>query len=841
LNRISGWNRSKDSFAGSPFVEDSPLLPHRRILQMKIPFLHAIKERVLVLDGAMGTMLQERGLRAGQSPEELNLTLPDVVAEVHRAYRDSGAEIIVTNTFGGNREKLSHYGLEGKLREINRAGVALAREAAGDTAYVAASIGPTGRFVEPVGEISFDRMAAIFREQAAALIEAGADLITLETFLDIKEIRAAVIAIREISSSIPVIAMLTFDDNGRSVLGTPPEAAAITLDAAGADIIGSNCGLGVDGIYEILRSMRRVTSLPLISQANAGLPILKEGKTVFPGTPQEMVAFHDRLLELGVRIIGGCCGTTPDHIRAIRDALDGKNHPVSPSSAEQGTTYLSSRSGFTAIGEDHPAAVIGERINPTGKKGFAAELREGKVSYIRREAMDQAAAGATLLDINVGTPGIDEPSVMEQAVFCVTGAVTLPLVLDSSNPEALERGLKAVDGKALVNSVSGEEKSISRVLPLVKKYGAAVIGLTLDEKGIPATAEDRVAIAARILDAAQRVGITKENVFIDCLALTVSAEQKQASETLKAIRTVKARLGVRTVLGVSNISFGLPCRPLISSTFLAMALEAGLDAAIINPKERAMMDSLRSAMVLLQKDPRATAYIEAYRNKPTGEGETELSSSTVLDIRGLLRRAVIDGDRENIIPLVEQSFREGLSPLQISNEGLLLGLEEVGRRFEKNLFFLPQVMLSAETMQVAFSRLKEEMRQDSLVSKGKILMATVEGDIHDIGKNIVCTLLENHGFEVIDLGKNVPADRILVEARERKVDAVGLSALMTTTMAEMEIVIRMLRQEGIKTFTMVGGAVVTQEYADEIGADLYARDAMEAISKIKKLLAKTAL
>jgi 5-methyltetrahydrofolate--homocysteine methyltransferase len=506
---------------------------------------------------------------------------------------------------------------------------------------------------------------------------------------------------------------------------------------------------------------------------------------------------------------------------------------------QEGITYLSSRSGFTAIGSAHPAAVIGERINPTGKKGFAAELREGKVSYIRREAMEQTIAGATMLDINVGTPGIDEPAAMEQAVFCVTGAVTVPLVLDSSTPEALERGLKAVDGKALVNSVSGEEKSLSRVLPLVKKYGAAVIGLTLDEKGIPATAEERIAIAAKILDAAQRFGLPRENIFIDCLALTVSAEQKQATETLKAIRAVKAHLGLKTVLGVSNVSFGLPCRPLISSTFLAMALEAGLDAAIINPKERTMMDSLRAAMVLLQKDPRAAAYIEAYRDKPAGEAAMEKQSSTPLDIRGILAQAVINGDREGIIPFVEQSLKEGLTPLQISNEGLLPGLEEVGRRFQKNQFFLPQVMLSAETMQTAFSRLKEEMRQDPLASNGRILMATVEGDIHDIGKNIVCTLLENHGFEVIDLGKNVPAGRILEEAREQKVDAVGLSALMTTTMAEMENVIRKLREEGIRTFTMVGGAVVTQEYADEIGADLYARDAMEAVARIKKLLGKT--
>ncbi len=806
---------------------------------MKAPFLEVIRERILVLDGAMGTMLQERGLKPGQSPEELNLTLPEVVAGVHRAYADAGADIIVTNTFGGNREKLSHYGLEGRLREINRAGVTIARNVAGGSAYVAASIGPTGKFVEPVGDLSFDAMAAIFREQAESLIEAGADLITLETFLDIKEIRAAVIAIREISATIPIIAMLTFDDMGRSVLGTPPEAAAITLDAVGADIIGSNCGLGVEGIYEILRSMRRVTERPLISQANAGLPILKDGKTIFPGTPEEMTAYHDRLLELGVRIIGGCCGTTPEHIRAIRDALKGKERPFSKAPAEQGVTWLSSRSGIVAIGGNHPAAIIGERINPTGKKAFAAELREGKISYIRREAAEQTAAGATLLDVNVGTPGIDEPATMEQAVFCVSGAVTVPLVLDSSNPEALERGLKAVDGKPLINSVTGEEKSLQRVLPLVKKYGAAIIGLALDENGIPETADGRTAVAAKILDAAGKLGLPRQDLVIDCLTLTVSAEQKQAVETLAAIRQVKDSLSLNTVLGVSNISFGLPSRPLISSTFFAMALQAGLDAAIINPKEQAMMDVWRAAMVLLRKDPRAASYIEAYRDKQTTDALAAKAPSVPLDIRGLLSRAIIDGNKEGIRELVEQALGEGLTPLQVSNEGLLPGLEEVGRRFAKNQVFLPQVMLSAETMQTAFARLKEEMNQGSFATAGRILMATVEGDIHDIGKNIVCTLLENHGFEVIDLGKNVPAARIIQEAREQKVDAVGLSALMTTTMAEMENVIRKLHEEGVKTFTMVGGAVVTEDYAKEIGADLYARDAMEAVARVKELLEKT--
>jgi 5-methyltetrahydrofolate--homocysteine methyltransferase len=804
---------------------------------MKPSFLECIRSRALVLDGAMGTMLQERGLAPGQAPEELNLTMPDVVAGVHREYLAAGADIIVTNTFGGNRVKLSHYGLENRLVEINAKAVEIALEVAGEDAYVAGSLAPTGRFVEPVGDMSFNEAASIYREQAEALIEAGVDIISMETFLDIKEIRAAIIAVREIAPHIPIIAMLTFDDNGRSVLGTPPEAAAITLEAAGANIVGSNCGLGVDGIYDVLRAMRKVTSLPLISQANAGIPVLIDGKTVFPATPDEMTAYHDRMLDLGVRIIGGCCGTTPAHIRAIREALNEKNRAFE-TPCNTGVTFLSSRTGYVAIGEGNPAAIIGERINPTGKKTFAGELREGKISYIRREAMEQVAAGATLLDVNVGLPGIDEPAAMEQAVFCVTGATPVPIVLDSSNPEALERGLKAADGKVLVNSVSGEDKSIARILPLAKKYGAAVLGLALDEKGIPATAEGRVAISSKIIAAAGAAGISGKDVLIDCLTLTVSAEQKQAVETLNAVRLVKERLGVNTVLGVSNISFGLPRRPVISSSFFAMALAAGLDSAIINPKEQAMMDAWRSAMVLLGKDAHAARYIEACTaGTEPAAGEQQQTASPPLDTRGLLARAVIDGDRENIVSLIEKALQEGMPPLVISNEGLLPGLEEVGRRFEKNQVFLPQVMLSAETMQTAFARLKREMSEEALSTQGKILMATVEGDIHDIGKNIVCTLLENHGFEVIDLGKNVPAERIVREARENNVDAVGLSALMTTTMSEMENVIGKLKENGIKTFTMVGGAVVTQEYADSIGADLYARDAMEAVARIKKLLA----
>jgi 5-methyltetrahydrofolate--homocysteine methyltransferase len=795
-------------------------------------FRQTLSERVLVLDGAMGTLLQERGLRPGGCPEEMNRIAAPAVEAIHAEYAAAGADILVANTFGGNRVKLANYGLEGALDELNRRGVELARAAAPDGVFVGGSVGPTGRFVEPLGDAPFEQMVEIYAEQIAALAAAGADLITFETFLDIRELKAGIIACRDVCD-LPVIAQLTFDDAGRTVLGTSPQAAAVTLDALQVDVIGSNCGLGIDGIYDVLAAMRAVTPRPLISQANAGLPQLLDGQTIFPATPHEMSAYHERLIALGVRVIGGCCGTTPAHIRVMRDALAGSPQSWQPPPRRG---WLSSRSAVAACGADAPCALIGERINPTGKKGYTAELLAGKTAYIRRAAAAQVAAGAHLLDVNCGAPGVDEPAALERAVYAVSGASAAPLVIDTSDPVALERALKAADGKVLINSVNGEASSLAAILPLARRYGAAVIGLTLDEQGIPAGAEGRLAIARRILDAALTLGLPREDVIIDCLTLTVSAEQQRALETLRALRLVRDELGLATALGVSNISFGLPSRPVLSSTFFAMALEAGLKAAIINPQDERMMDAYRSAQVLLCQDLRAAAYIARYAGQPDASPAPAELPAVEPEIRERLAAAVLAGDEEGIVALVKQAIAEGLDAMAVSNEGLLPGLEEVGRRFADNRIFLPQVMQSAATMQSAFGYLKQNFAEQGGPSRGRILMATVEGDIHDIGKNIVCTLLENHGFEVIDLGKNVPAAKILDAAHEHAVDAVGLSALMTTTLEQMGVTLDKLREAGIKVFTMVGGAVVSQEYADRIGADIYAKDALEAVAKVKELL-----
>lgn len=802
---------------------------------MKNRFIEALNARPLLFDGATGTMLQRLGLKPGGCPDELSLKDPAMVRKVHAAYIEAGSDIVTTNTFGANRAKLAEYGLKGKLKEINIAAARCAREEAGKERFVAGGFGPTGRFVEPIGDMSFDEALAMYIEQAEALKEGGADLVIIETMMDIKEMKAAIMAAKSVG--LPVAATMTFDQTMRTVLGTPPESFAIMAAALGADCIGANCSLGIEGIYQAVSAMSKVVDIPLIVQPNAGIPVLKGTETVFPASPEEMASFVPKLVDSGVRVLGGCCGTTPEHIRKM-GAVFKSLKPVTREKKD--FTALASRTSFTLFGGGLPAIVIGERINPTGRKALAQEIKEGKTAGIRNEARAQALSGAHALDVNVGVPGIDEVEAMGRAVFAVNENSTLPIVIDSSSPEAVEAGLKAVDGRPLVNSISGEEKKLSTILPLAKKYGAALLALTLDDTGIPDTAEGRVNIAERILNKVLEAGMRKEDLIVDCLAMTVSAAPLSAIETLKAIRLLKDRLGLTTVLGVSNISFGLPAREVINASFLTMAIAAGLDSAIINPNNKAMMDAYHSSLVLLNQDIRAERYIKRHQAQTAEVGaagpalSVSLTFPSMLDSR--LKKAVIEGDEENIVSLVEEALKEGWDPIRISGEGLVPGLEEVGRLFACNKYYLPQVMLSADTMKRAFERLKKELKGKTGPSLGKVILATVEGDIHDIGKNILATLLENHGFEVIDLGKNVPSARIIEEAVSKKADIVGLSALMTTTVMEMDKVIKELKDKGVKVMTIVGGAVVTKEFSDKVGADEYGGDALSAVEKMKRMM-----
>lgn len=803
-------------------------------------FLSSLKKSPLVLDGAMGTMLQKLGLKPGGCPDELCLREPDLIKKVHALYKEAGSDIVTTNTFGANRKKLAEYGLQNRLREINSAAVKIARAAVGSKVFVAGGLGPTGSFVEPVGDMSFDEALAIFTEQAGALADAGADLIIIETMMDIKEVKAAIIGAK--STGLPVAVTMTFDETMRTVLGTPPESFAVMAASIGADLIGANCSLGIEGIYKAVCAMSKVTSAPLIAQPNAGIPALRGTQTVFPDSPDEMAAYVPKLAQAGVRVLGGCCGTTPDHIKKMGRVFRKARHKGGKEAIA--FTTLSSRTAFVSLGGGLPAIIIGERINPTGRKLLAAEIKEGKTADIRNEARIQTEAGAHTLDVNVGVPGIDEPGAMRRAVFAVNENTSLPIVIDSSNPMAMEAGLQCADGKPLINSISGEEKKLREILPLARKYGGALLALTLDDKGIPPTAEGRLKVAEKIIKRAAKEGIEKNDIVIDCLAMTVSADAKSALETLRAIRLIKDRLGVATVLGVSNISFGLPVREVINANFLTMAIAAGLDAAIINPGNKAMMDAYHAALVLTAKDTRAERYIQRFKpviiGETAGDARPKEAAGPVKEagIRERLKKAIIEGDEDNITSLVEAALAEGLDPITISNEGLIPGLEEVGRLFACNKYFLPQVMLSADTMKKAFERLKKELKGAKSASAGKVLLATVEGDIHDIGKNIVATLLENHGFEVIDLGKNVSADKIVNAALKHKVDVVGLSALMTTTVMEMDTVIKRLRDAGINAVTIVGGAVVTSEFAHNIGATAYGGDAVSAVDKIKRLIRK---
>lgn len=784
------------------------------------------KEFVL-LDGAMGTLIQKSGVKYDSVPETLNITHPELIESFHKAYAEAGSDIVYANTFGANGYKLKESGYS--VDEIIKSGVDNAKKAVqGTDCLVALDIGPIGQLLEPAGSLSFDSTYEYFKEQ----IVAGqcADVIVFETMTDLYELKAAVLAAKE-NSDKPIIATMTFERNGRTFTGVSPASMAVTLTGLGVDALGVNCSLGPDELEGVVSEISKYTDLPLVIKANAGLPDPNSNEyDILPDKFADCVA---DLLKYGVKIIGGCCGTTPEYIAEIGKMLADKSYQPQKKSVD--TTVCSA----STVVEINGPRIIGERINPTGKKLFKQALVDNNIDYILTQALSQVSGGAEILDVNVGHPEIDEKKMMVCVLKAIQSVCDAPLQIDSTKPDVLDSGLRYYNGKPIVNSVNGEEKSLSTVLPLVKKYGASVVGLTLDENGIPKTAEGRFEIAKRIVSRAEELGIDRRDVYIDCLTLTVSAEQDACRETLKALHRVKTELGCKTCLGVSNISFGLPNRELVNRTFLTMALEEGLDLPIINPNVESMTGAVRAYRVLSGIDKNSVEFINAYND--AAPAVTSAPKNTEVDIF----TAVYNGLKSEGAAVTKRLL-ETTDAMQIVNEMLIPALDRVGDDFERNKIFLPQLIQSANTAQECFEVIKNHISKTSgsPVSKGKIILATVKGDIHDIGKNIVKVLLDNYGYTVVDLGRDVDPQLVVDTAVEQNIKMIGLSALMTTTLKSMEDTIRLIRQtkelqnpDGTsKCVVFVGGAVLTKDYAMKIGADYYCKDAKESVDTAKKVL-----
>ena len=765
-------------------------------------------------------MLQKQGIQLGHNPALLCLEQPEAVTAIHRQYVEAGSRIIYANTFSANRLKLEGTGHS--VEEVVTVAIGCAKDACrGTNAKVALDIGPIGQLMRPMGSLSFDQCYEIFKEMCVAGENAGADLIAIETMMDLAEARCAVLAAKE-NTSLPVLVTMTYEDSGRSFLGCDVAAMGMVLEGVGADAVGINCSLGPDRMLPVVQRLAQYTSLPLVVKLNAGLPDPQTGE--YSLAPDEYAALLEPYFDLPVAFVGGCCGTTPDYIRAVKDRFGMRT--VKQISFAPKARVCSPRT----VVELDQIRVIGERINPTGKKRFQQALREGDLDYILAQGVAQADAGADILDVNVGIPQVDEPALMAQVVEGLQGALDLPLQIDSSDPAALESGLRQYCGKAIVNSVNGKQQVLDSILPIVKTYGAAVIGLCMDENGIPQTAQARFDIAARILKAAQAHGIPKEDVYIDCLTLTVSAQQEQAAETLEALQRVKNELGLKTTLGVSNISFGLPNRELLNSNFLTMAMARGLDLPILNPNNRAMMDAVRTARVLLGQDVGCADYVETYANQ---EPAPAPKAGQARSLQELVEKGLRQEARAAAKALLETD-----QPLDIIQQQLIPALDRVGEQFEQGRLFLPQLMNAAETAQCAFEVLQEAIAKtgQQKLSGGKILVATVEGDIHDIGKNIAKCILENYGYTVLDLGRDVPAEKVAEAAARDGVKLVGLSALMTTTLPSMAKTIALLQEKCPVCKVFGAGAVLTPEYAAEMGAHYYAKDAKQAVDIAKEVL-----
>ena len=779
-----------------------------------------LKNDILILDGAMGTVLQQRGLPPGGQPELLNLTEPELLDSVYQEYADAGSQVVYANTFGANGLKLQRTGHS--VDEIVTAAVTIAKQAvAGLGVRVALDMGPLGELLEPMGSLPFERAYELFREMAVAGAKAGADLVAIETMTDLYEAKAALLAVKE-NTDLPVLVTMSFDETGRTFTGCTVASMARTLEGLGADAVGLNCSLGPDKLAPLLAELCRNTRLPVVAKPNAGLPDPVDGH--YDMGPEAFVEALLPCLDAGVTIFGGCCGTSPEYIRRLAQALNGKK-PV-PRTYDAVSFVCSPVTPCRVDG----VRVIGERINPTGKKRFQQALLENDLDYILDVGVQQEDAGADILDVNVGFPGVNEVEMLPRVVKKLQSTISLPLQLDSSNPDALEAGLRVYNGKAAVNSVNGEPEVLDRILPIIKKYGASVVGLTLDKNGIPQTAEGRVAIARRILDAALSYGIPREDLWIDCLTLTVSAQQDQAVETLKAVETVHRELGLQTVLGVSNISFGLPNRPLITQNFLIQAMHAGLTLPIINPNQKEMLDAVAAFRVLSGEDRECRTYVARFTGEPALVQAAPAAGSLTLD------DAIIRGLKAEAGKLAKAAL-ETEDELSLVEGHLIPALDRVGEGYEQGKVFLPQLLSAAQAAQSVFEVIRVSIAQKggAPVKKGRLVIATVKGDIHDIGKNIVKTVLENYGYEVLDLGRDVSPETILKAVQEQDIRLVGLSALMTTTLPAMEETIRLLQTLPEPPITFVGGAVVTPEYARQMGADYYAKDARQSVEIARKV------
>ncbi|MDQ7835666.1 MAG: homocysteine S-methyltransferase family protein [Humidesulfovibrio sp.] len=794
--------------------------------------------RIHFFDGGFGALLQSRGLPPGVSPELFGLANPDPVASIHAEYAAAGAEVVTTNTFGGTRFKLDPTT---NVRELNRQLALTAKRAVDGRAFVAGSVGPTGHFAEPLGKLTFRELVAAFKEQIQGLVDGGSDLIIIETQFDLAEAKAAVIAAREVCD-LPVAVSMTFE-GAVSLTGTPPLTFIDTMQNLGVDLIGTNCSAGPEQIVDIVRAMLPRLSTPLLVQPNAGLPELDEnGKTVFRLGPDDFARQCRAFVELGAKFLGGCCGTTPAHITALRAAV-GDTPYARPEPADKTPLVLTCRSLSVGLGAENTLAVIGERINPTGKKVLAEELVRGEHAEALRLAQAQIADGAAILDVNVGAAMVDEKAVLPSLALALSARFELPLSLDTSDPQAMDNALWTQPGSPLVNSISGEPGRMELLGPLCKKFGAPFILLPLEGRKLPYTAAERISVIERLLAQADELGIPRRLIMVDALVLTVSSKPEAARHCLETIRYCRETLGLPTTMGLSNVSFGLPARELLNSTFLAMSMACGLSSCIANPASNRLREILTSGEVLLSRDPQAGRYIEGYAHwtpvAPTSGAGGGTGASIAKGAATTPGEAVISGDKPALLAMLEARLAEGADPFALVNDELIPAILEVGNKYERKEYFLPQLLRSAEAMQAGFGRLEPLLLASGRAEKKTpVVMATVEGDIHDIGKNIVCLMLKNHGFEVFDLGKDVPAVKIVDEAERVGAKVIGLSALMTTTMVRMEDTVRLVKERGLDMKVMIGGAVVTEAFAASIKADGFSRDAVAAVKLAGELSGK---